>query len=136
MAADGAGPVEAERPTRVVGCRRATRAVTGRAFISGPAIATAISRLRGKIKYRPVVFELMPDRFTLSSLQRAVEGILGLSLHTQNFRRALDKTGFVIGTGAMETSTGGRPAELYSYNRDSAFDASTTGLSAPRKTAD
>ncbi|KCZ64254.1 hypothetical protein L53_07045 [Hyphomonas sp. L-53-1-40] len=99
-------------------------------------LATAISRLRGKIKYRPVVFELMPDRFTLSSLQRAVEGILGLSLHTQNFRRALDKTGFVIGTGALETSTGGRPAELYSYNRDSAFDASTTGLSAPRKTAD
>ena len=99
-------------------------------------LATAISRLRGKIKYRPVVFELMPDRFTLSSLQRAVESILGLSLHTQNVRRALDKTGFVIGTGAMETSTGGRPAELYSYNRDSAFDASTTGLSAPRKTAD
>tara|TARA_R110000796_G_scaffold98833_1_gene206612 strand:+ start:3990 stop:4940 length:951 start_codon:yes stop_codon:yes gene_type:complete len=99
-------------------------------------LATAISRLRGKIKYRPVVFELMPDRFTLSSLQRAVEGILGLSLHTQNFRRALDKTGFVAGTGAMETSTGGRPAELYSYNRDSAFDAATTGLSAPRKTAD
>ncbi|MEH6743644.1 NUDIX hydrolase [Hyphomonas sp.] len=99
-------------------------------------LATAISRLRGKIKYRPVVFELMPDRFTLSSLQRAVEGILGLSLHTQNFRRALDKTSFVVGTGAMETSTGGRPAELYSYNRDSAFDAATTGLSAPRKTAD
>ena len=99
-------------------------------------LATAISRLRGKIKYRPVVFELMPDRFTLSSLQRAVESILGLSLHTQNFRRALDKTGFVIGTGAMQTSTGGRPAERYSYNRDSAFDASTTGLSAPRKTAD
>ncbi|MEQ3649616.1 NAD regulator [Hyphomonas sp.] len=99
-------------------------------------LATAISRLRGKIKYRPVVFELMPDRFTLSSLQRAVEGILGQSLHTQNFRRALDKTGFVVGTGAMETSTGGRPAELYSYNRDSAFDAATTGLSAPRKTAD
>ncbi|MEP0315223.1 MAG: NAD regulator [Hyphomonas sp.] len=99
-------------------------------------LATAISRLRGKIKYRPVVFELMPDRFTLSSLQRAVEGILGLSLHTQNFRRALDKAGFVVGTGAMETSTGGRPAELYSYNRDSAFDAATTGLSAPRKTAD
>ena len=99
-------------------------------------LATAISRLRGKIKYRPVVFELMPDRFTLSSLQRAVEGILGLSLHTQNFRRALDKAGFVVGTGAMETSTGGRPAELYSYNRESAFDAATTGLSAPRKTAD
>ena len=99
-------------------------------------LATAISRLRGKLKYRPVVFELMPDRFTLSALQRVVEGILGLSLHTQNFRRALDKTGFVVGTGAMETSTGGRPAELYSYNRDSMFGSATTGLSAPRRSAD
>ncbi|MEE2920601.1 MAG: NAD regulator [Pseudomonadota bacterium] len=99
-------------------------------------LATAISRLRGKLKYRPVVFELMPDRFTLSALQRVVEGILGLSLHTQNFRRALDKTGFVIGTGAMETSTGGRPAELYSYNRESMFGSATTGLSAPRRSAD
>jgi hypothetical protein len=60
-------------------------------------LATAISRLRGKIKYRPVVFELMPERFTLSALQRTVEGILGLGLHTQNFRRALDKTGLVTG---------------------------------------
>lgn len=99
-------------------------------------LATAISRLRGKIKYRPVIFELMPERFTLSALQRAAEGILGLPLHTQNFRRALDKTGFVLGTGAMETDTGGRPAELYTFNRDSATDATTTGLSAPRKTAD
>lgn len=99
-------------------------------------LATAISRLRGKLKYRPVVFELMPDRFTLSALQRVVEGILGLSLHTQNFRRALDKTGFVVGTGAMETSTGGRPAELYSYNRESMFGSATTGLSAPRRSAD
>ena len=94
-------------------------------------LATAISRLRGKIKYRPVVFELMPDRFTLSSLQRAVEGILGLSLHTQNFRRALDKTGFVIGTGAMETSTGGRPAELFTRSGADPLDGQTLGLPLP-----
>ncbi|HIK64020.1 MAG TPA: NAD regulator, partial [Henriciella marina] len=43
-------------------------------------LATAMERLRGKIRYRPVVFELMPDRFTLSDLQIACEGILGLSL--------------------------------------------------------
>lgn len=96
-------------------------------------LATAISRLRGKIKYRPVVFELLPDRFTLSYLQRAVEGILGQLLHTQNFRRSLDKAKLVTGTGAMETSTGGRPAELYRFNRDHMQTVALTGLATPRK---
>jgi hypothetical protein len=99
-------------------------------------LATAISRLRGKIKYRPVLFELMPDRFTLSSLQRSAEAILGLGLHTQIFRRALDKTGLVKGTGAMETGTGGRPAELYRYCRDQAVSTGAPGLSTPRRSAD
>ena len=71
-----------------------------------------------------------------AALQRTVEAILGLSLHTQNFRRALDKTGFAIGTGAMETGTGGRPAELYRFRRDNSAGLATSGLSAPRKTAD
>lgn len=99
-------------------------------------LATAISRLRGKIKYRPVVFELMPERFTLSALQRTVEAILGLGLHTQNFRRALDKTGLVKGTGAMETGTGGRPAELYRYCREQAASTGAPGLATPRRSAD
>ncbi len=92
-------------------------------------LATAIARLRGKLKYRPVVFELMPDRFTLSHLQRVVEAILGLPLHKQNFRRALDRTGLVEGTGIMETGTGGRPAELFRFKRDQG----SPGLSAPRQ---
>ncbi|WP_341197394.1 NUDIX hydrolase [Hyphomonas chukchiensis] len=99
-------------------------------------LATALSRLRGKIKYRPVVFELLTERFTLSSLQRAVEGILGLSLHTQNFRRALDKTGLVEGTGRLETGTGGRPAELYAFRRDYVRGIAAPGLATPRKTPD
>ena len=99
-------------------------------------LATAISRLRGKIKYRPVVFELMPDRFTLTALQRTMEAILGLGLHTQNFRRALDKAGLVTGTGAMETSTGGRPAELYRFCREQAAATAAPGLATPRRPAD
>lgn len=99
-------------------------------------LATGLARLRGKIKYRPVVFELMPDRFTLSELQRAVEAILGLTLHTQNFRRALEKTRLVTGTGQMETSTGGRPAELFSYRRDPSGGLAAPGLATPRKSAD
>ena len=50
-------------------------------------LATAVGRLRGKIKYRPVVFELMPPAFTLSQLQRTVEALSGVRLHKQNFRR-------------------------------------------------
>ncbi|MBK8198711.1 MAG: NAD regulator [Acidobacteria bacterium] len=99
-------------------------------------LATGLSRLRSKIKYRPVVFELLPDRFTLSALQRSVEGILGLQLHTQNFRRALDKAQLVAGTGQMETGTGGRPAELFSFRRDHASSISAPGLATPRKSAD
>ena len=50
-------------------------------------LATAMGRLRGKLKYRPVVFELMPGEFTLHRLQRSVEALSGVRLHKQNFRR-------------------------------------------------
>jgi hypothetical protein len=95
-------------------------------------LATAIGRLRAKIKYRPVVFELMPDQFTLSALQGAAEGILGLRLHKQNFRRALAASGLVEGTGVMETGTGGRPAELYRFRREILTERPALGLAAPR----
>lgn len=94
-------------------------------------LATAMGRLRGKVKYRPVVFELMPERFTLSALQQVVEALLGLSLHKQNFRRALEKTGLVEGTGAMETSTGGRPAELYRFKREMVRRKEVSGVATP-----
>ncbi|WP_019961270.1 NUDIX hydrolase [Woodsholea maritima] len=95
-------------------------------------LATAMSRLRGKIKYRPIVFELMGPEFTLSHLQKVVEGIVGYSLHKQNFRRALDRAGFVEGTGRVEAHTGGRPAELYHFRRDALSEGPTLGLSTPR----
>src|SRR5438270_12811616 len=58
-------------------------------------LATAIGRLRGKIKYRPVVFELMPPAFTLLQLQRTVEALAGVRLHKQNFRRLVEQQGLV-----------------------------------------
>ena len=60
-------------------------------------LATAMARLRAKIKYRPVVFELMPDAFTLLQLQGAVEALAGLRLHKQNFRRLVEAQGLVEG---------------------------------------
>ena len=94
-------------------------------------LATAMGRLRSKIKYRPVAFELMPERFTLTALQSTVEAILGQKLHTHNFPRALDRTGFVEGTGEMESSTGGRPAELFRFKREALRKTGARGLTAP-----
>jgi len=81
-------------------------------------LATALGRLRGKIRYRPVVFELLPATFTLFQLQRTVESLAGLRLHKQNFRRLVESGGLVEGTGQIESRTGGRPAELFRFRRE------------------
>jgi hypothetical protein len=81
-------------------------------------LATAISRLRGKMKYRPVVFELMPPAFTLLDLQRTVEAISGILLHKQNFRRLVEEQGLVERTGRFARIARGRPAELFSFRRE------------------
>lgn len=94
-------------------------------------LATALSRLRAKIKYRPVVFELAPERFTLLHLQRLVESIAGLELHKQNFRRLLDRTGLVEGTGEFDTSAGGRPAELFRCRRETLSERPVGGVHVP-----
>lgn len=81
-------------------------------------LATAISRLRAKLKYRPVVFELMPDEFTLTELQQAVEAISGHHLHKQNFRRLVEGAPLVEPTGAMSQTGRGRPAALFRFRRE------------------
>jgi len=94
-------------------------------------LATALGRLRGKLKYRPVVFELMPDAFTLSALQRTVEAIAGVPLHKQNFRRALERAELVEGLGQLDAETGGRPAELFRFRREILGARPVSGLSLP-----
>ncbi|MEQ9144165.1 MAG: NAD regulator [Parvibaculaceae bacterium] len=98
-------------------------------------LATAMSRLRGKLKYRPVVFELMPDTFTLFELQQTSEALLGLHVHKQNFRRLVEKAGLVEKTGRMSTKTGGRPAELFRFRREIFNERPAPGLKlAPSRT--
>ncbi|GGF58146.1 NAD regulator [Terasakiella brassicae] len=94
-------------------------------------LATAMGRLRGKLKYRPVVFELVPPTFTLFELQKAVEAITGNLLHKQNFRRMVEKSGLVEGTGKFESRTGGRPAETFRYVRDILAERLTAGPRLP-----
>lgn len=94
-------------------------------------LATGLSRLRGKLKYRPVVFELMGEEFTLSALQKTVEGIVGVPLHKQNFRRVVERAGLVEGLDRMDTETGGRPAELFRFRREILGARPVGGLSLP-----
>lgn len=91
-------------------------------------LATAISRLRGKIKYRPVVFELMPESFTFLELQRAVESLSGVELHKANFRRLVEHQGLVEDTGEKSSATGGRPASLFRFRREVLLERSASGV--------
>lgn len=91
-------------------------------------LATAISRMRGKIKYRPVVFELMPPEFTLFELQKTVEAILGPHLHKQNFRRLVESAGLVEPTNEVRAKTGGRPAKLYRFRHEVLLERPAPGV--------
>ena len=86
-------------------------------------LATAMVRLRGKLKYRPVVFELMPEKFTLLDLQQTVEAISGHALHKQNFRRLVEGSGMVEEVAGKKSAVaGGRPAALFRFKRDALLE--------------
>ena len=98
------------------------------AFDHRRILATAIARLRGKMKYRPAVFELMPDGFTLLKFQRTVEAISGIRLHKQNFRRLVEAQGLVEGTGKFSAPARGRPAELFRFRREVLRERPSPGI--------
>lgn len=78
-------------------------------------VANALSHMRTRIKVKPLVFEMVPERFTLYELQQTVEAILGPPLHKQNFRRLVEHMGLVEPTGEIKSHTGGRPAQLFRF---------------------
>lgn len=94
-------------------------------------MATAIARLRAKIKYRPVIFELMPENFTLLQLQKGVEALAGLKLHKPNFRRQIDQQQLIEETGETTSETGGRPARLYRYRHAILTERALAGSRLP-----
>jgi hypothetical protein len=94
-------------------------------------LATAMGRIRGKLRYRPVVFELLPTTFTLTQLQREVEALAGVRLHKQNFRRLAERGGLVEGTGTFDSRTGGRPAELFRFRREVLRERRAPGVGLP-----
>jgi hypothetical protein len=98
-------------------------------------LATGMGRLRGKLKYRPIVFEVMDATFTLLDLQRTVEAISGIRLHKQNFRRLVETSGLVERTGKRTTKAGGRPAEEFRFRREVLRERPAPGLKVPLRRA-
>ena len=94
-------------------------------------LATGIARLRAKIKYRPVVFELMPADFTLLQLQRSVEALAGRLVHKQNFRRLIEQQQLVEETGAIAADTVGRPAKLFRFRHAVLAERAVAGTKLP-----
>jgi hypothetical protein len=94
-------------------------------------LATGIARVRAKIKYNPVVFELMPAVFTLSQLQRCVEAIAGLTLHKPNFRRLIEQQQLVEETGETVSDTGGRPAKAFRFRPAVREERAAAGTKLP-----
>lgn len=81
------------------------------AFDHEKVIKTALERMRNKVEYTDIAFELAGDRFTLTQLQSIYEAILGRELHKSNFRRSI--VGRVEKTGEKETKSSNRPSCMY-----------------------
>ncbi|MDE3174569.1 MAG: hypothetical protein KGM15_00480 [Pseudomonadota bacterium] len=94
-------------------------------------LATGIARLRAKIKYHPVVFELLPDSFTLLQLQKCVEALAGRRVHKPNFRRLIEQQELVEETGAAVSDTGGRPAKLFRFRHEVLEERALAGTKLP-----
>lgn len=94
-------------------------------------LASALGRLRGKVKYRPVVFELLPAEFTLTDLQRTVESLAGARLHKQNFRRLVERGRLVEPVGLARAGGAGRPAALFRFRKDVVRERPAPGVGLP-----
>jgi len=107
--------------------------MAGRAMIADHRriLATGIARLRTKIKYRPVVFELMPPTFTLLQLQRTVEALAGRLVHKPNFRRLIEEQDLIEETGETMSDTGGRPAKRFRFRQTVLAERTVAGTKLP-----
>ncbi len=96
------------------------------AFDHAEILKVAVERLRGKIRYAPLGFDLLPKHFTIPELRQVYETVLGVSLEPANFRRALLKTGLLIATETVRPTTT-KPAALFRFDEDKYKALTQTG---------
>ena len=93
------------------------------AFDHSEIISLAIDRIRSKVQYKPIGFELLPEKFTLSELQKLYETILGHQLNRRNFRSKILKMG-ILDQLEQQTNVAHRPAFYYSFNKEKYLELS------------
>ena len=98
------------------------------AFDHDRILFEATERLRGKLKYKPIGFELLPELFTLSELQRLYEIILDTRFDKRNFRKKLQKLDVLIETDEIQKDVSHRAAKLYRFDRDKYRDLESRGF--------
>ena len=87
------------------------------AFDHAKIVDTALARLKGKVRYQPIGFELLPAKFTLSHLQHLYETVLERDLDKRNFRKKILSMGFIVELDEIEQDVGHRAARLYAFDR-------------------
>lgn len=90
------------------------------AFDHSAMLGVAVQRIRGKLDYAPIGFQLLHDEFTLLELQSVHETVLGRKLNKDSFRRRMLASGELVATGKMQSAVEHRPAELYRFAKRSA----------------
>ena len=91
------------------------------AFDHAEQLGMAVKRLRGKLAYAPIGFQLLPEQFTLRELQHIHEAVLGRSLNKDSFRRKMLASGQLEATGDYQSEVDHRPAEMYRFAKRSAI---------------
>ena len=89
----------------------------GLAFDHDRILAVALERLKGKVRYQPIGFELLPPQFTLSQLQRLYETILEKPLDKRNFRKKILGMDFLVALDEVQKDVAHRAARLYRFDK-------------------
>jgi 8-oxo-dGTP diphosphatase len=95
----------------------AVQAVPRLAFDHSKILDVAVKRLRGKVRYQPIGFELLPPKFTLTQLQRLYETVLERDLDKRNFRKRILGMGFLEELDELQQGVAHRAARLYRFNK-------------------
>ena len=88
------------------------------AFDHASILNTAVERLKGKVRYQPIGFELLPSKFTLSQLQHLYEAVLGTELDKRNFRKKVLSFGLLVPLKETQMLGRHRPAQLFRFNAE------------------
>lgn len=104
------------------------RSLDSLAFDHLEIVHTCLRRLRRQVRYRPIGFELLPEKFTLTELQKLYESILEKDLDKRNFRKKILSMNLLKDHSEMQKGVAHRPAKLYSFDTEKYGAAKESGF--------